>query len=136
MARSSHAALASTALILLLTTPRLSIADNTEVQYGTYVCITDRTVEIQSSKDSNERYAGAIKVGPERERFFITIHEITQADSVFETQKDGWSLHNPRTCKGMLEHYEAEWKEHGTFLFGADICFAKSELHVKTGSRE
>jgi hypothetical protein len=47
-----------------------------EVEYGKYVCITDRAVGFQTPEHSTERerYAGSILPSPDHQKFFADIH--------------------------------------------------------------
>jgi hypothetical protein len=50
--------------------------DEREVQYGKYVCVTDRAVGFQNSPADNQRFAGAIQMSPDKQRFFVTIRKV------------------------------------------------------------
>jgi hypothetical protein len=52
-----------------------------KVEYGKYVCITDRAVGFQTPENSTDRYAGTVLVSPERQKFFATIHKVLRVDT-------------------------------------------------------
>ena len=63
-------------------------AEEKKVEYGKYVCITDRAVGFQTPEHSTGRYAGTILMSPERQKFFATIRKVLKVDTPFGMLKD------------------------------------------------
>jgi hypothetical protein len=85
-----------------------------EVEYGKYICITDRAVGFQTPEHSTDLYAGSILPSPERQKFFATIHKIQKVALPLAMLKDGIIEHYPERCfsKENIDNLENQW-EHG-----------------------
>jgi len=137
---------AGVALVLAVGDVALAAGDNTDVQYGTYVCVADRTAGIQGSVNGTDRFAGAIKPKPDHEKFFVTIRRIeTYADHPSYT---AWTRHDADQCfsERVTNRLQSDWKKsddphflHDRGDYGVsldsfyDFCLATSEAQIRGG---
>lgn len=105
------------------------------VEYGHYLCVTDRAVGFQP--DGTGRYAGEIQMSPDHQKFFAEILKITQGQrNVFaEDMSKNYLLHDHAFCSQTFENLEKEWKAGDTgkspvneMFFSS--CLAKSVLVI------
>jgi hypothetical protein len=129
------------ALMVLL--PDVAVgAEEKKVEYGKYVCITDRAVGFQTPEHSTDRYAGTILMSPERQKFFATIRKVLKVDTPFGMLKDGFIEHYPERCfsKETIENLGRQWESEGYHYIGPDVenfmewCLARSAVELTTGS--
>jgi hypothetical protein len=117
-------------------------AEEKKVEYGKYVCITDRVVGFQTPEHSTDRYAGTILMSPERQKFFATIRKVLKVDTPSAMLKDGFIQHYPERCfsKGNIENLEKQWESGVPSYTGPDVesftdwCLARSAVELPTGS--
>ena len=131
-------------MISLITLAVIAPAAADELQYGTYVCVTDRAVGIQTSaSNDNERFAGNIILTPERQRFFVTIRKMPAEGFI----RDGWTVHLSERCfseettKRLQRDWENNGKSEGGYQYptSSDFqkwCLATSQLRIKMGDRK
>jgi hypothetical protein len=98
-------------------------AEEKEVEYGKYVCITDRAVGFQTPENSTNRYAGSILLPPEHQKFFATIHQVQKVDSPISMLRDGFIEHYPERCfsKENIANLEKQWERGGLNYNGPNI---------------
>jgi hypothetical protein len=114
--------------------------DAKQVEYGKYVCVTDRAVGIQTAERTHERFAGAIQVSPERQKFFVTIQKVERAEPP-HLLKDGFIEHNFQYCfnKEAISKLDEQWEKGGLNYGGPNIndfaewCLARSRIEVNAG---
>jgi hypothetical protein len=113
-----------------------------KIEYGKYVCITDRAVGFQTPEHSTDRYAGTILMSPERQKFFATIRKVVKVDTPFGMLKDGFIEHYSERCfsKENVENLEKQWESGGINYNGPNIedfmkwCLARSAVELTAGS--
>ena len=134
-------------LLALIATlvPALATAEGEkEVQYGKYVCITDRSVGLQTPENGTQRYAGSIQMSPERQRFFATISKIgtVPLNGPQSWIKDGVVQHVPERCFSPenIQKLEEQWQRgSGMNYMGPNVqdfaewCLAKSAIQITIG---
>lgn len=119
----------SLGILFALVLPGFATVGNAqEVQYGKYVCITDRAVGLQTRPNSTDRYAGGIRLKPELQKFFATISKIQIAERCFSSETIQ-ALENARRSEpeSILSP-----PPYGLQYF-TNSCLARSMLYVDTG---
>jgi hypothetical protein len=105
--------LAATSVVAALAVFPIARADESATQYGTYICLTDRTAGLQTAGEGKERFAGAIKAPLEQERFFVTIFKVNEYEGHFEAGHR--ILHDPSRCfsQSEMQTLQRQWGKGG-----------------------
>jgi hypothetical protein len=111
-----HTASVLALLACLLPIP-VTAEDWQDVQYGKYLCVTDRAVGFQTPPNSSQRYAGVIEMSTDRQKFFATIKkiEVVPLTGVKNWVQDGIIQHVPERCFSQenVQKLENQWKHGG-----------------------
>jgi hypothetical protein len=77
---------------------------------GRYIYTTDRAVGFQH--EDSKRYAGAIRMSPEKERFYVTVREVKKVGPDENWLVDGFVEHQPERCFGKktVDRLEDMWE--------------------------
>jgi hypothetical protein len=132
-------------ILFLACLPVMAAADEQPVEYGKYVCITDRAVGFQTPENGGQRYAGSILMSPEKQKFFATIRKI---DTIALDPTVGWIKHGiiqhiPERCfaKEHIENLEKQWQAgKGMNYSGPNVddffewCLAHNAVELTSGS--
>jgi hypothetical protein len=118
---------------LLAWTPSHVAAHENAVEDGHNVCITDRAVGFQPSENGTGRYAGAIQVSPERQKFFLEIKAIKQ------TPYGDTFVHNLEYCSSpkRFEELVKAWDARSSFLSEVfiNMCLVKTIAVINNSSK-
>jgi len=121
------------AVVTLLAATSAKASSEREVEYGNYVCVSDRAVGFQPSENaSQEIYSGRIQLDPTKQKFFIRISPVTvEANPDKAAQID---VHSPSFCNDLFGSTpDGLWLKSGFDIDMYNIlCLSHSILEITT----
>jgi len=129
-------------LMLTLGSNSTAMAANAHLEYGQYLCKSDRTAMIQlSPKQKDKGFAGNIHIPPDFQTIYLTIGKVQNSDhdgpDVITHRTDTcFSSQQMNALKGDidLDAPSASTMPEGDKQVFITQCLASSRLDIKTGS--